>query len=105
MPGHVTRCHASRMRSGASATALRLSRSSRAPSAGRNRSTVGRLVKWTGIICHRVVDVILIDLVLVNGVALAVSFGGTVLRQFQSGNLQRYAVYVIIGLGFILLLL
>ena len=59
----------------------------------------------TGRLLHWLVDVLLIDTVLVNGVGwLAESFGA-VGRRLQSGNVQRYAAYIVFGLGAILLLM
>ncbi len=69
------------------------------------QATVGRGVRWAGVFSHRVIDVFLIDTVLVNGTAYAARFLGTVLRQFQSGDVQRYAAYVLIALGVIVYLL
>jgi NADH-quinone oxidoreductase subunit L len=68
-------------------------------------ATIVRGVRWLGLVCHRVVDVFLIDQILVEGTAHVVAFGGTVLKQFQNGDVQRYAAYIVVALGLIFLLL
>lgn len=68
-------------------------------------ATVVRAVRWTGIVCHRIVDVFIIDQVLVQGVAAVAAFFGAVLKQFQSGDVQRYAAFIMFALAVILLLL
>ncbi len=68
-------------------------------------ATIVRAVRWTGIVCHRIVDVFIIDQVMVQGVAAAAAFFGSVLKQFQSGDVQRYAAFVLFALAIILLLL
>lgn len=50
---------------------------------------------------HRFVDEFLIDLLLVNGSAWMVRAMGRITRRVQTGNVQRYAGYVLIGLGVI----
>lgn len=68
-------------------------------------ATVVRAVRWAGIVCHRIVDVFIIDQILVQGVASAAAFFGSVLKQFQSGDVQRYAAFALFGLALIFLLL
>ena len=68
-------------------------------------ATIGRAVRWGGLFLHRVVDVFMIDQVLVQGTASLTAFLGTALRQFQNGDLQRYAAFIVFGVGIILLLL
>jgi hypothetical protein len=58
-----------------------------------------------GLVCHRVIDVFIIDQILVQGTAYVASFLGAVLKQFQNGDVQRYAAYIIVALGLIFLLL
>jgi NADH-quinone oxidoreductase subunit L len=50
----------------------------------------------------RVVDVVLIDGLLVNGVARLVGFFGSVLRLAQNGDVQRYAAYMALAAAAIL---
>ena len=69
------------------------------------QATLGRGITFLGIISHRIVDELIIDTVMVNGVAHSAKFTGIVLRQFQNGNVQRYAVYIIVGFAAIWLLL
>ncbi|MEL6179441.1 MAG: NADH-quinone oxidoreductase subunit L [Myxococcota bacterium] len=59
----------------------------------------------TGRVLHVLVDVLLIDTVLVNGLSWLVESVGAVGRRLQSGNVQRYAAYMMLGLGVILLLM
>jgi NADH-quinone oxidoreductase subunit L len=47
---------------------------------------------------YTVVDRFLIDTLLVGGVAFLVRGGGLVLRQLQSGDVQRYAFFILFGL-------
>ena len=61
-----------------------------------------RPVKGMSWLFHRVVDYFLIDLVLVNGVGLLVQGIGKLLRFFQNGQVQRYAVGMVIGLAAIM---
>ena len=61
-----------------------------------------RPVKGMAWLFHRVVDYFLIDLVLVNGVGLLVQGIGKLLRFFQNGQVQRYAVGMVIGLAAIM---
>jgi NADH-quinone oxidoreductase subunit L len=64
-----------------------------------------RPLRWTGIVCHQIVDVFLIDQVLVQGTASVAEFGGSVLKQFQNGDVQRYAAFIVFGVALIVLLL
>ena len=68
-------------------------------------ATFGRGLLVAGRFCHRVIDVVLIDLLLVRMFAYTMAFLGGVLRHFQNGNVQRYAAYTMIGLAVILYLL
>ena len=68
-------------------------------------ATIVRAVRWLGLVCHRVIDVFLIDQLLVEGTAHVTAFAGAVLKQFQNGDVQRYAAYIIVALGLIFLLL
>jgi len=68
-------------------------------------ATLGRAIRAAGHVCHRVVDELIIDTVLVNGTAYAARFLGSVLRQFQNGDVQRYAAFVLITLAIIFYLL
>ena len=52
-------------------------------------------------ITWRVVDVVLIDGLLVNGPAQAVAFVGGVSRRFQNGDTQRYAAVLALGVCFL----
>jgi NADH-quinone oxidoreductase subunit L len=48
--------------------------------------------------CHRIVDVILIDTLGVNGSAFAVKALGVVPRIYHNGNVQRYLFAIVLGL-------
>jgi NADH-quinone oxidoreductase subunit L len=63
---------------------------------------VVRPVKATAWLMHRVVDYFIIDLLLVNGVGWVVQATGRMLRFFQNGQVQRYAVGMVIGLAAVL---
>ncbi len=54
---------------------------------------------------HKVVDEVLIDLLLVNGAAWVMESMGAIGKRLQDGNVQRYAGYVVLGLGAIIFLL
>lgn len=69
------------------------------------QATIGRGLRVGGVFFHKVVDEILIDLLLVRMVAITGRWVGGVLRVFQNGNTQRYAVYMVLGVGLILILL
>ncbi len=51
---------------------------------------------------HRVIDVIVIDFFVVRGAAWCYEAGGSILRRFQNGDVQRYAAYVLFGIAAIL---
>ncbi|MFT4703505.1 MAG: NADH-quinone oxidoreductase subunit L [Bradymonadia bacterium] len=68
-------------------------------------ATIIRGVRMAGVFCHRVVDELIIDTALVRGAAAMVHWLGTVLRQLQNGDTQRYLAYALLGLALILLLL
>jgi NADH-quinone oxidoreductase subunit L len=57
-----------------------------------------------GHFSHKVVDVFFIDFLLVRGSAWIYQVGGSALRLFQNGDLQRYAAYIVLGLATILFL-
>jgi NADH-quinone oxidoreductase subunit L len=59
-------------------------------------------VQFAAYILWRVVDVFAIDGVLVNGVARAVGFAGTVARLAQNGDVQRYAAIMAVAAAVIL---
>jgi NADH-quinone oxidoreductase subunit L len=56
------------------------------------------LVVFSNIL-HRVVDEFLIDRLLVDGSAWLVESMGAVGKRLQTGNVQRYAAYIVLGLG------
>ena len=63
---------------------------------------VVRPVKGLAWLLHRVVDYFIIDLLLVNGIGWLVQAVGRMLRYFQNGQVQRYAVGMVVGLAAIL---
>ncbi|TVR02946.1 MAG: NADH-quinone oxidoreductase subunit L [Deltaproteobacteria bacterium] len=67
-------------------------------------ATVGRGVTLLGRVCHRLVDELLIDTLLVNGTARLMGFLGSVLRVVQNGQVQRYVAFVFLGIAIILYL-
>ena len=60
---------------------------------------------YLGRLLHKVVDEFIIDLLLVNGVAWLTESLGAVIKRLQSGNVQRYAAYVLMGLAAIIYLM
>jgi NADH-quinone oxidoreductase subunit L len=60
---------------------------------------VVRPVQGLAWLLHRVVDFFLIDLLAVNGVGWLTGFFGRLLRFFQNGQVQRYAVGILLGLA------
>jgi NADH-quinone oxidoreductase subunit L len=68
-------------------------------------ATVVRGVRDLGRAFYHFVDVVLIDLLLVRMWGYTLDVLGSVLRQFQNGNVQRYAAYTVLGLGVILYVL
>jgi NADH-quinone oxidoreductase subunit L len=66
--------------------------------------TFGNALRWGSWIHHRLVDEFAIDIAGVGGVAWGVRFLGTVVRQFQTGQLQRYVVMMALGLGVVVYL-
>lgn len=68
-------------------------------------ATLGRALTVGGRVMHRLVDDVLIDLLLVRMVAITGRWIGGALALFQNGNVQRYAGYMVIGLGLILIFL
>lgn len=69
------------------------------------QATLGRGLRVGGKFLHKVVDEVIIDLLLVRMVGITGRWLGSVLRVFQNGNTQRYAAYMVLGLGLILILL
>jgi len=67
--------------------------------------TIIKPIILLGRFLHKVVDEVLIDLLLVNGTAWLVESLGAVGKRVQDGNVQRYAGYIVIGLGIIVFLL
>lgn len=63
------------------------------------------LMHGGGRILHRFVDNVLIDLLLVRMVAITGKWIGGAIALFHNGNVQRYAGYMVIGLGLILIFL
>lgn len=68
-------------------------------------ATFGRALTVGGRVMHRIVDDVLIDLLLVRMVAITGRWIGGAIALFQNGNVQRYAGYMVIGLGLILIFL
>jgi NADH-quinone oxidoreductase subunit L len=60
---------------------------------------------YLGRILHKVVDEFFIDLLLVNGSGWLVKAMGRILRRLQTGDVQRYAAYVLLGLGVVVYLM
>jgi NADH-quinone oxidoreductase subunit L len=58
-----------------------------------------RPLRGVALVCRRVIDEFLIDLVLVNGSAWAVDFLGRGAKRLQSGDVQRYLVAVLVGVA------
>ena len=69
------------------------------------QATIVRAVRGLGHVCHRFIDVVVIDLLLVNMVAWSMGALGGAMRLFQSGNVQRYAAFVLFGLALFLYLM
>jgi NADH-quinone oxidoreductase subunit L len=63
---------------------------------------VVRPIRWTAWLLHRVVDYFFIDLLLVNGIGWLTAFVGRMLRFFQNGQVQRYAVGFMVGVAAVL---
>jgi len=57
-----------------------------------------RPIKWTARILYRVVDSLIIDTLLVRGVAWVTSQTGAALRYFQTGDAQGYAAVMAVAL-------
>jgi NADH-quinone oxidoreductase subunit L len=60
---------------------------------------VVRPLRGLAVLCHRVIDAFVIDLVIVNGSAWAVDFVGRGAKRLQSGDVQRYLVAVLVGVA------
>jgi NADH-quinone oxidoreductase subunit L len=58
-----------------------------------------RPLRGLAVLCHRVIDAFVIDLVLVNGSAWAVDFLGRGAKRLQSGDAQRYLVAILVGVA------
>jgi NADH-quinone oxidoreductase subunit L len=59
-------------------------------------------VRYLAYVLWRIVDVFAIDGILVNGVARAVGFVGSVARLAQNGDVQRYAAFMAVAAAVIL---
>lgn len=68
-------------------------------------ATIIRGVRDLGTGLYRIIDAVVIDLLLVRMWGYTLEIIGTALRQFQNGNVQRYAAYTVFGLGVILFVL
>jgi NADH-quinone oxidoreductase subunit L len=58
-----------------------------------------RPLRYLAVLCHRVIDSFVIDLVIVNGSAWAVDFLGRGAKRLQSGDVQRYLVAILVGVA------
>jgi hypothetical protein len=58
-----------------------------------------RPLRGLAVLCHRVIDAFVIDLVIVNGSAWAVDFLGRGAKRLQSGDVQRYLVAILVGVA------
>ena len=56
---------------------------------------------WANVL-HKIVDVLLIDRVLVLGWGWLAKALGALLRPLQTGNVQQYAVWIAVGLAFVI---
>jgi NADH-quinone oxidoreductase subunit L len=68
-------------------------------------ATLGRGLRAFGHLCHRFFDDFVIDTVLVGGSAWLMRLVGSVLRQLQNGDVQRYAAWVVFGAGILFYLI
>ncbi len=59
---------------------------------------------WLGRFFHSVVDVVVIDFLGVRGAAWSYELGGNALKYFQNGDLQRYVVYIMLGIATVMFL-
>ncbi len=64
---------------------------------------VVRPVRFVARLSYRVVDRIFIDILAVNGAAYATRTLGAAVRLFQNGNVQAYAVAVLVGMALLFL--
>jgi len=55
-------------------------------------------IHWFCIFCWRVIDVLIIDTIFVNGTAFVVELTGDLLRFLQTGNVRNYALSVALGI-------
>jgi len=60
---------------------------------------------YLGRLLHKVVDEFLIDLLMVDGAAWLTESFGAVIKRLQSGNVQRYAAFLLFGLAAIVYLM
>ncbi len=67
--------------------------------------TVIKPAQLTGQVLHKLVDEVFIDLLMVNGPAWMMGAFGGAMKHLQSGNVQRYAAYILMGLCAILYLM
>jgi NADH-quinone oxidoreductase subunit L len=58
-----------------------------------------RPLRYLAVLCHRVIDAFVIDLVIVNGSAWVVDFLGRGAKRLQSGDVQRYLVAILVGVA------
>ena len=59
---------------------------------------VVRPIHRLAVFCWKVVDVIIIDTIFVNGSAFFTELTGDFLRFLQTGNVRNYALYVALGI-------
>lgn len=65
----------------------------------------GKVLWWKGLALHRLVDEVVLDGIVVRGAGHGMRALGTALRRFQSGDVQRYLAYVVLGTAMLLYLL
>ncbi len=65
-------------------------------------ATIGRGIRVAGQVSYQLIDRVLIDLLMVRMWGYTAKLGGEVLRQFQNGNAQRYAIYTLFGIAAVL---
>jgi hypothetical protein len=61
--------------------------------------------RFVADVLHRVVDVKIIDFGITGLTSMVVRAGGSVLRLFQNGDVQRYAVGIVVGLAAVIWLM
>ncbi len=67
--------------------------------------TVVRPLMGTARMLYAAVDRVLIDTLLVGGIAFVSRSAGQIVRQLQNGDVQRYAFFIVFGLSLVLLML